>query len=72
MFGGGIKGGTVYGRTADEAPCTTIENPATITDLHATMYHLMGVSPKFNYEVEQRPFYVTQDGLGKPISQLLA
>jgi Protein of unknown function (DUF1501) len=72
MFGGGVKGGTTYGRTSDEAPCTTIESPATITDVHATIYHLLGVSPKFSYEVEQRPFYVTKDGLGKPISQLLA
>ena len=27
MFGGGIKKGFVYGRTADERPCTTIEHP---------------------------------------------
>ena len=27
MFGGGIKKGFVYGKTADERPCTTIENP---------------------------------------------
>ena len=27
MFGGGVKKGFVYGKTADERPCTTIENP---------------------------------------------
>ncbi len=27
MFGGGIKKGFVYGKTADERPCKTIENP---------------------------------------------
>ena len=27
MFGGGIKKGFVYGKTAEERPCTTIENP---------------------------------------------
>ena len=27
MFGGGMKKGFLYGKTADERPCTTIENP---------------------------------------------
>ena len=27
LFGGGIKKGMLYGKTADERPCTTIENP---------------------------------------------
>jgi len=30
MFGGGIGKGLVYGRTADERPCTTLENPVVI------------------------------------------
>lgn len=72
MFGGGVKRGIAYGRTDDEAPCGTVENPVTITDLHATIYQAMGVSPKFSLEVERRPFYVTKDGLGKPIAELLA
>ncbi len=72
MFGGGIKQGFVYGRTADERPCTTIENPVVIEDLHATMYHALGIPPDTAYLVERRPVYVTRDGLGKPILELLA
>ena len=45
MFGGGIKKGFVYGKTADERPCTTIENPVVMEDLHATMYHALGIAP---------------------------
>jgi hypothetical protein len=40
-------------------------------DLHATMLTLMGISPKTSYDVEKRPFYVTKDGLGKPIDAVM-
>ena len=43
-----------------------------ITDLHATIYKAMGISPKHSYLVEERPFYVTKDGLGQPIESLYA
>lgn len=72
LFGGGVKKGFLYGRTADERPCKTIENPVHIEDLHATIYHVLGISPRLSYEVEKRPFYVTRDGLGKPIMDLLS
>lgn len=72
MFGGGVKQGFVYGKTADERPCKTIENPVPIEDLHATIYNAMGISPKTNYVYEKRPFYVTKDGLGTPISDVMA
>lgn len=72
LFGGGMKKGFVYGVTADERPCKTIENPITITDLHATLYQAMGISPRLAYEVEKRPFYVTKDGHGKPVTELFA
>jgi hypothetical protein len=72
MFGGGVRKGQVYGVTSDEAPCTTVENPVTITDLHATMYHLMGIRPDYKVEIEKRPFYVTPDGRGEPVSALIA
>lgn len=67
MFGGGIKQGFKYGRTADERPCLAIEHPVSISDLHATIYSAMGISPKLAYEVEKRPFYVTEDGNGTPV-----
>lgn len=72
MFGGGIRRGSLYGRTADERPCTTIENPINVTDLHATMYHAMGIPADYRVTVEQRPFYVTVDGKGKPRLELFA
>lgn len=70
LFGGGIKKGFLYGKTADERPCKQLEKRVVIEDLHATLYHAMGISPKLAYEVEQRPFYVTRDGSGKPILDL--
>ncbi len=70
MWGGGMKRGHVHGETADERPCRSIKDPVQITDLHATIYQAMGVSPKLSYLVEERPFYTTKDGLGKPITSL--
>jgi hypothetical protein len=62
MWGGGVKKGFLYGKTAPERPCIAIENPLNVTDLHATLMHAMGISPKTVFEIEQRPFYVTEDG----------
>jgi hypothetical protein len=72
MFGGGIKKGFVYGRTADERPCTTIESPIVMEDLHATIYHALGIAPDTSYIAEKRPIYVTRDGIGKPHRALFA
>lgn len=71
MFGGGIKKGFVYGKTADERPCKTIENPIKIEQVHQTIYHTLGIPPDTNYEVEKRPFYTTPDGEGKIVEDLL-
>lgn len=67
MFGGGMKKAFQYGKTADERPCIAIENPVSISDLHATIYTAMGISPKMAFEVEKRPFYVTEDGKGEAV-----
>ncbi|MGB0579397.1 MAG: DUF1501 domain-containing protein [Limisphaerales bacterium] len=72
MFGGGMKKGFLYGKTADERPLVAVENPVTITDLHATIYRAMGISPKTAFDVERRPFYATIDGTGKPVMDLFA
>lgn len=72
MFGGGLQRGLLYGATAPERPCVAIENPVTITDLHATIFTAMGISPKTAYDIERRPFYVTKDGLGEPVMELFA
>lgn len=70
LFGGGIKKGTLYGKTADERPCTTIENPVPVENLHATIYHALGIAPTTSYVAEKRPIYVTKDGKGQPIVEL--
>jgi hypothetical protein len=70
MWGGGIKRGLLHGATADERPCKTIDKRVVIEDLHATLFKAVGISPKHSYEIEKRPFYVTRDGLGKPVNEL--
>jgi len=72
MFGGGIKKGFVYGKTADERPCKTIENPIKIDQVHQTIYHALGIPEDTQYEVEKRPFYTTPDGKGKAAMDLLS
>ncbi|MDN3687739.1 DUF1501 domain-containing protein [Cyclobacterium jeungdonense] len=72
MFGGGTKRGHVYGKTADERPCKSIEKPIKIAALHQTIYHALGIHPETNYEIEKRPFYTTPDGEGEAELDLLA
>ena len=71
MFGGGVKKGLLYGKTADERPCITVENPVSMEDLHATVYHALGIPPDLAYVTEKRPVYVTKDGKGKAIEAIL-
>lgn len=71
-FGGGLKKGFVYGRTSDERPCVAVENPIGIEDLHASIYRAMGIPHDLAYVVEERPFYVTRDGVGRPAMELFA
>lgn len=70
MFGGGIGKGKLYGKTNVERPCIAIENPVSISDLHATIFRAMGLAPDTAVDVEQRPFYITEDGKGKPVDAL--
>jgi hypothetical protein len=72
LFGGGMQRGLLYGVTAPERPCVALTDPVTITDLHATIYTAMGISPRTAFEVERRPFYATEDGLGQPVTALFA
>ena len=72
MFGGGVKKGYRYGRTADERPLVAVENPVSIEGLHATIHTAMGINPRTAYDIEKRPFFVTKDGLGQPVSEIFA
>jgi hypothetical protein len=70
LFGGGMKKGYLHGVTAEDRPCKTLEKRVVIEDLHASIYHALGISPRLAYEIEKRPFYVTRDGEGKPVHDL--
>jgi len=72
MFGGGTKKGFLYGETAEERPLLAIKNPVSVMDLHATIMTAMGISPKTQYLVENRPFYVTEDGKGQAVMEVFA
>jgi hypothetical protein len=71
MFGGGAKRGFLFGKTADERPCTSVTQKVTVTDLHATIFRTLGISPRYGVEIEERPFFVTKDGKGQPVRELL-
>lgn len=70
LFGGGLKKGYVHGETAAERPLLVTRDPVSITDLHATLLTAMGISPRTAFEVERRPFYVTDNGKGQAIQVL--
>jgi hypothetical protein len=72
FWGGGFKRGAVHGATQDEFPCSVVRDPVFVPDLHATIYFTLGISPQQYFEVERRPFYITEDGKGEPIRALLA
>ena len=72
LFGGGVKKGYAHGETAEEMPATTVKDPVTVTDLHSTIYHFLGLSPRYGIVTEERPFYVTNNGEGKPVAALMS
>lgn len=73
MWGGGVKQGYVHGETADERPYNTVSKPVIMDDLHATIYHAMGIpADLFYYTSEERPFFVTPDGKGRVVQDIFA
>lgn len=72
MFGGGVKKGFLYGATAEERPFLAIRNPLSVSDVHATMFTAMGISPKTVFDIENRPFYATLDGKGVAAKDIFA
>lgn len=70
MWGGGVQKGLVYGKTADERPCVSVENKVVIDQVHQSIYHALGIDSQTHYEIEGRPFYTTPDGKGQPILDL--
>ena len=71
MAGGGIKPGTVYGRT-DDFGFYAVENKVHVHDLHATILHLFGIDHlKLTYRFQGRDFRLT-DIHGEVVKGLLA
>ena len=72
FFGGGVKKGFVYGKSADRHPMIPVENPVSITDLHATILQAMGISQEAYYVSEERPIYMTELGKGEAVNEIYA
>jgi len=72
FFGGGFKRGYVHGKTADHHPMEVVENPVHLIDAYATIFKALGIPPDAYYLTEGRPYYVTDNGKGKPVDALLA
>lgn len=67
MAGGGIRGGQVYG-SSDTLGAFPRNSPCTPADLHATIFHALGISPSATIRDRlDRPFPVSD---GKPLPLL--
>lgn len=68
MAGGGVKGGTIYGKT-DERGAEVIEKKTTIPDFNATIAYGLGLPlDHVLYSPSKRPFTVSHNG--QPITEL--
>ena len=68
MAGGGIRGGQVYG-VSDRIAAYPTDNPVDPVDIHATLYHCMGLSPEQTMSDSlQRPHPLST---GRVIAQLV-
>jgi hypothetical protein len=71
LAGGGVKGGTVYGKT-DDYGYHAIEHKTEVHDLHATMLHLLGLDHrKTTYRFGGRDMRLT-DVHGEVVKGILA
>jgi len=69
MGGGGVKGGQVIGST-DQLGTAPKSRPLTPSNIHATIYHVLGIDPKLQLlEPSGRPVAVLDDP--EPIHELL-
>jgi arylsulfatase A-like enzyme len=70
LAGGGIKGGTVVGRT-DDYSYNIDEDPVHVHDIAATMLHCLGIDHKrLTYRYQGRDFRLT-DVHGELVRQIL-
>jgi len=70
MAGGGVKPGITYGQT-DEYSYNILDGGIHVHDLHATMFHLLGINhEKLTYRYQGRDFRLT-DVHGKIVKDIL-
>ena len=70
MAGGGVRGGTVVGKT-DDFGWFVDENPVHVNDFHATLLHLFGLDHlKLTYKFQGREFRLTDVG-GNVVHEIL-
>jgi hypothetical protein len=71
LAGGGVKGGTVHGKT-DDRGYASVEGEVEVFDLHATILHQMGLDHKrLTYRHAGRDFRLT-DVHGRVLDEILA
>jgi len=69
MAGAGVKAGTIYGKTDDQA--SSVESPVSPSDFNATLATLVGIDVnKEIYSPDNRPFTIARGGT--PIKALMA
>jgi hypothetical protein len=67
LAGGGIRGGQVYG-SSDAQAAYPRSNPVAPEDIHATIYHALGIAPSSEIHDQQgRPYRITD---GTPLAAL--
>ena len=72
MAGGGIKGGTTYGAT-DELGYNAVEDPVHVRDLHATMFHTLGIDHRrFTHKFQGLDMKLTGVEDARVVSEILA
>ena len=71
MAGGGVKPGVTYGET-DDFSYNIVQDPVHVHDLHATIFHLLGIDhTRLTYHYQGRDFRLT-DVSGRIIEPILA
>ena len=71
LAGGGVRGGTNYGST-DDYSVNVAHNPVSVHDMHATIFHLLGIDhERLTFRFQGRDFRLT-DVHGKVVRPLLA
>ncbi|WP_171184837.1 DUF1501 domain-containing protein [Alienimonas chondri] len=61
LAGGGLNLGRAVGET-DELGMSIVADPVSVPDLHATIYHAMGIDPHLELYAGERPVPVTDGG----------